>query len=255
MSETAQPEIKDIVPSLLSLEGKPYSQLPDKLLFSEPGLMTSLRLISNRTQDQKKEWMEYLVMHPNKAIEPIYLRPGEEYEAEQVLIQDFTGLYRVDAMLDSLGNNGTHYTHIFGKEITPEMVPEELKGKVYPGQEFYALVHGHTDELGHSPGDFSMVAEQQKRPDGRPLIPNSIVVGPKNIYLLTIPVDGKVDQTGNLFEQAFAGIMGRFSNQEYAVNQGRDPVKLLQHISHQAKTRKIGFYTGSLATGELSFVR
>ena len=199
MSDVAPIESAElaIANSLKSLENKNFADLPKEVRIRDKGVMETLRLLSDRTKTTGIEWSAYITKDRLGILNPQFLRPGEEDEANSVEFRDTTGFeeedYKIGFRTIVEGekwreeNSDMAPMTLFGRDLDLGYIDQSLLHKgviVVPYTEFFALVHTHRGRDVHSPTDALMVAEQPFRPDGRPDMPISIVVGPEDFYTM-----------------------------------------------------------------------
>lgn len=249
--------------SLRSIEGKSYSNLPGEVRIEDKGLMTTLRLLSERTKITGTEWSGYITKDKFGTLSTEYIRPGEEAESQSVEIEDTSVLfdmpeyYQTDYDLvlrmieqERFRAEGGSAKKIFVGRNLPQLPREALHDGVViiPNREFFALVHTHPNGSPFSPGDLAMMIWQRHVGD-RPLMPMSIVVGPENFYVLAVPSDGQIEKvSGYGAEKAkfLAGSM-KLDEEFNRFSEGQDRFQAIgPYIKRIAKERKLGFYQGNL---------
>lgn len=253
--------------SLKAFEGNTYYGLPEEVNIGDKGLLVGLRDLRQRTKDSNTEWSGYMTKNALGNLGITHIKPGEEDQAAVVDVLDLTGLSRIisdkaerdqyiNKVIDSeswrSGVKDSSPKVIFGRDLDP-IPPERLNTgvEVMPNQEFAGLVHTHRGKDMHSPQDGSMVSEQQFRPDGRPQIPISIVVGPEDIYAIVVPTDANVQNTYGIpsprgLRDAFKLMDDMRGLSKKDINQ-----KLDEHIQNLCVNRRFGFYRGDLQDGIL----
>lgn len=253
--------------SLKSFENKDFGDLPQEVKIADKGLMTSFRNLSGRTKDTKREWSGYVTKDILGNVSLGHIKAGDEKSAQAVDIMDETGLGQifdrpgeveeaVGLLVKSLqGRDKNNPLVMFGQDlrsIDQSTLPPGIK--VIPNEEFLALVHTHIGKDLHSPQDAFMVAEQPFRPDGRPQIPISVVIGPEDMYVMVTAKDSHIKNTGPFGSPTgvvamldlLAKISG-LSNEE--TERTHD-----EYIQNLCQERKIGFYKGNLKDGILKRV-
>lgn len=278
MAEISDVEIKEerISNSLLDLENKTFDELPQEIAVQDKGLMTSLRLMVNRTKAGRKEWSGYITKDRASNLTLDVIQEGiSESQSQQVIIKDFTGFFNENDKMYQTDRDvllpaemkqhefrvGSRPIILFGRGL-PNLPKEKLHPGVVmkPKTEFFGLAHTHPDGEAHSIGDLAMAIVQTRRPDGRVTTPVSIVVGRDNFYVLVVPIDGQIEQRSddlrdNIIEEVknrelekqFEGFM---RERGYAdIYQAQDPF-----IELVLKERKFGFYKGSTRDGVLKRV-
>lgn len=268
MSDIAPIESAELVKpnSLRSLEGRNYADLPGEVRIEDKGLMTTFRLLSERTKTTGTEWSGYITKDRLGNLNPIHIRSGDEDEAQKVEVRDLTGLrliftgeqeYKLALRATLEGEEWREEAEkliVLGRDLESIDQYRAHKGiEIIPHEEFFALLHSHRGRDVHSPQDFHMVANQPFRPDRRPEIPISIVVGPDQLHVLVLPKDGDVRET------LFASPTGILENMKLVRRQqglsDEELVKeVLDYIQKSSKERRFGFYSGSLKDGVLKRV-
>src|SRR3989344_7807038 len=250
--------------TLKAFEGKDHYNLPEEVEVGDKEVLNGFRDLSSRTKATKVEWSGYLTKDVLGGLNLGYIRQGDEAQAQVVSIRDLTGLNKVfpnqdehaRVLEDTIQSENWHSEQnpllIFGKDhslIDPARLPAGVK--VIPDEEFAALVHTHTGEDSFSPQDAYMLAEQQFRPDGRPQIPISIVVGPEEMYMIVIPTDGNVKNKGLLdFPTGLKESLDLSDKMQGFSTEERD--KLIDnYIVNLCRERKFGLYKGNLTEGVL----
>ncbi len=248
--------------SLKSLEGKNYADLPEEIEVRDKSLMTTFRNLSGRTKDTKIEWSGYITKDQLGGLSLGHIRPGEESKSSIVHIKDLSGLSRVlpDQREYSLGldnylrseQSDDNPLVIFGKDLDSIDKTKLRPGiQIVPNQEFFALVHTHQGKDSFSPQDAYMLAEQGFRPDGRPEIPISIVVGPEEMYMMVIPKDGNVKNTGGV--PSPAGFMEglNLSQKMHGLSLEAKEKFIDDYIVNLCRERNFALYKGNLNEGVL----
>lgn len=277
MSESAVVETQETSRpnSLLALENKSSDQLPQEIAIKDKGLMTSFRLLGNRTKTDRKEWSGYVLKDRAETLTLDFIAQGEEARSQQVFVEDLTGLfdqpgklYEGDLhLLDlKLKNEDFRIGKLRPKVILGRDLPEVSAEKLHlgvivrPRTEFFGLSHTHPDGEAHSIGDLALSINQARRPDGRVSIPVSVVIGNDNLYVLVVPTDGVIDEVQNSLFEGMSQLEGQMElEKEFASFMKEhgfsDEYKALDpFLERVAQQRKFGFYKGNLKDGILKKV-
>ncbi len=251
--------------TLKAFEGRDYYGLPEEVKIGDKGMMIGLRNLSSRTRDTQREWMGYITKDVLGNLSLGHIRAGSEHAAQAVNIRDLTGLNRVHpdqqeythALDQEFGSKSSGYSKempllIFGNgigSIDPARLPAGVR--VIPDEEFAALVHTHTGEDSFSPQDAYLLAEQQFRPDGRPQMPISIVVGPKEMYMMVIPTDGNVENKNPLYSLTGLTEGQNLAKKMQGLSTEEGDALIDNYIVKLCRERNFALYKGSLTDGVL----
>lgn len=253
--------------SLKALEGQNFSGLPKEVEIADKGMMIGLRNLSGRTRDTQREWSGYITKDILGNLTLGNIKAGDENNAQVVNILDETGLGQifdrpgeveqtVDLLVKSLqGRDKTNPLIMFGQElrsIDQSKLPPGIK--IIPNEEFFGLVHTHRGRDLHSPQDAFMVAEQPFRPDGRPQIPISIVIGPDDMYVMVVTKDSSIKNTGPFGAPTGALEIINLSAKIAGLSDEEKERILNEYVQNLCKERRIGFYRGSIKDGVLKRV-
>lgn len=252
--------------TLKALEGKGFSSLPQEVEIKDKGLMIGLRNLSERTRDTKREWSGYITKDMFGNLSLGYIKAGDEATAQAVEIEDLTGLGQIFTEPGEVSQTvelviqaqewrkGGNPLLMFGKDLS-KINPSKIHSgvKVIPNEEFFALMHTHRGKDMHSPQDAFMVAEQQFRPDGRPQIPISIVVGPEDMYVIVAAKDSNIKNTSG---GASTGVLENIKLSGKISEKSLEELyrMLDEYIQNLYQERRLGFYKGNLKDGILKRV-
>lgn len=113
------------------------------------------------------------------------------------------------------------------------------------------MTHSHRGEDSFSPQDVWMVAEQSQRPDRRPIIPISIVVGSEKFYILVCPKDSFVKDTP-LIRRSLTGVMESFQlgDKLRSIDDEVERNRIIdEYIQQVCMDKRLALYEGDLKEG------